>query len=135
MFNLNFHFVLMFFASLNFSSVCLVSLIFLLLYLFVVKFISIYFFFFCTMVVVLVKEVRLVVAVDDLYFGVRNVVFKAKVFNRHGTFDRITNRIMENLDYAYLHCDLLDKATLITISFKVKSSQIHMSSICKTACL
>jgi hypothetical protein len=87
------------------------------------------------MVVVLVKEVRLVVAVDDLYFGVRNVVFKAKVFNRHGTFDRITNRIMENLDYAYLHCDLLDKATLITISFKVKSSQIHMSSICKTACL
>ncbi len=60
---------------------------FLLLYLFVVKFISINFFFFCTMVIVLVKEVQLVVAVNDLYFGVRDVVFKAKVFNRHGTFD------------------------------------------------
>jgi hypothetical protein len=39
------------------------------------------------MVIVLVKEVQLVVAVNDLYFGVRDVVFKAKVFNRHGTFD------------------------------------------------
>jgi len=37
------------------------------------------------MVVILVKEARLVV-VDDLYFGIRDV-FKAKVFNRHGTFD------------------------------------------------
>jgi hypothetical protein len=73
------------------------------------------------MVVVLVKEVRLVVAVDDLYFGVNDVVYKAKVFNRHGTFDQITNRNMENLDYAYLHCDLLNKATLTTISLKVKS--------------
>jgi hypothetical protein len=40
------------------------------------------------MVVIPVKETRLVV-VDDLYFGIRNV-FEAKVFNRHGTFDRIT---------------------------------------------
>jgi len=40
------------------------------------------------MVVILVKEVWLVV-VDDLYFGVKDV-FEAKVFNTHGTFDRIT---------------------------------------------
>ncbi len=71
---------------------------------------------------------------DDLYFGVRDVVFKAKVLNRHGTFDQIANRNMENLDYAYLHCDLLDKATLTPISFKVKSPQIYMSSVCQKTC-
>jgi len=31
------------------------------------------------MLVVLVKEVRLVVAIDDLDFGIRDVVFEAKV--------------------------------------------------------
>ncbi len=63
---------------------------------------------------------------DDLYFAVKDVVFKTKVFNRHGTFDRIANRNMENLDYVYLHCDLLDKATLTPISFQVKSPQINV---------
>jgi len=70
-----------------------------------------------------------------LYFGVRDVVFKAKVLNRHGTFDRITKKNMENLDYAYLHYDLLDKAPLTPISFKVKSPQIYIFSICQKACL
>jgi len=48
------------------------------------------------MVVVLMKEARLVVKVDDLDFKIRDVAFKANVFNRYGTFD---------LGYAYLHCD------------------------------
>jgi hypothetical protein len=39
------------------------------------------------MVVVLVKEARLVVTVDDLDFEIRDVTFEAKVFNRYGTFD------------------------------------------------
>ncbi len=43
----------------------------------------------------------MVVVVDDLYFGVKDFVFKAKVFNMHGTFDWIANRNMKNLDYAY----------------------------------
>ncbi len=47
-------------------------------YLFVVKFMLVIIFF-CTMDVVLVKEVRLVVAVDDLDFEFRNVAFEAKV--------------------------------------------------------
>jgi hypothetical protein len=38
--------------------------------------------------------------------------FKFKVFNRYGTFDRIANKGMEDLAYAYLHYDLLDRATL-----------------------
>jgi hypothetical protein len=41
-------------------------------------------------------------------FGIRNVAFEAKVLNRYNTFDQIANRSMEDLGYAYLHCDLLD---------------------------
>jgi hypothetical protein len=78
------------------------------------------------MVVVQVKEVIFVVAVDDLDFGIKNVAFEAKVLNRYGTFDQIATRNMENSSYAYLHCDLLDKATLITITLRVKSPYIEM---------
>jgi hypothetical protein len=39
------------------------------------------------MVVVIMKEVILVVAVDDLDFRIRDVAFEAKVLNRYGTFD------------------------------------------------
>jgi hypothetical protein len=33
------------------------------------------------------KEGRLIVAIDDLDFEIRDVAFKAKLFNRYGTFD------------------------------------------------
>jgi hypothetical protein len=93
-------------------------------------------FLFSTMVIVLMKETRLVVMVDDLDFGIRDVAFEAKVFNRYGTFDQIANKSMENPSYTYLHCDLLDKAALTTITLKVKSPYIEcMSNICKKACL
>ncbi len=59
-------------------------------------------------------------------FGVKNVAFKAKMFNRYGTFDKITSISMENIGYAYLHCDLLDMAILTTITLKVKSFHIDM---------
>jgi hypothetical protein len=62
----------------------------------------------------------------DLDFGVRNVTFETKVFNRYGTFDQIANRNMEDLGYAYLHCDLLNRATLTIIIFRVKLSHIDM---------
>jgi hypothetical protein len=39
------------------------------------------------MVVGLMKEARLVVTVDDLDFRIKDVAFKANVFNRYGTFD------------------------------------------------
>ncbi len=78
------------------------------------------------MVVVLVKEVQLVVAIDDLDFGIRDVVFEAKVLNRHDTFDQIRNRSVENSVYAYLHCDLLNMVAFTTISLKVKSLHINM---------
>jgi hypothetical protein len=78
------------------------------------------------MAVVLVKKVRLVVAIDELDFGIRDVAFEAKVLNRHGTFDQIRNRSMENSVYAYLHCDLLNIVALTTISLKFKSLYIDM---------
>jgi hypothetical protein len=75
---------------------------------------------------VLVKEVRLVVVMDDLDFKIKNVAFEAKVFNRYDTFDQITNRSMEDPSYAYLHCDLLDRVALTTITLRVKSHHIEM---------
>ncbi len=48
------------------------------------------------MVIVLLKETRLVVVVDDLDFKIKDVSFEAKVFNRYGTFDWIVNKSMED---------------------------------------
>ncbi len=76
--------------------------------------------------IVPMKEVRLVIMVDDLNFKIRDVAFEAKVFNRYGTFDQIANRSMEDLGYAYLHCDLLDRVVLTTITLRVKSPYIKM---------
>jgi hypothetical protein len=53
------------------------------------------------MVIVLVKEVQLVVVINDLDFGVRDVAYEAKVLNRYATLDQITNISMENLGYAF----------------------------------
>jgi hypothetical protein len=78
------------------------------------------------MAIIPMKEIRLVVRVYDLNFSIKNVAFEVKVFNRYGTFDRIANRSMEDLCYAYLHCDLLDMATLTKITSKVKSPYIEM---------
>ncbi len=73
------------------------------------------------------KEIQLIVMMDDLDFGVKNVVCEeAKVFNMYGTFDQIANKSMQDPSYAYLHCDLLERAILITITLKVKSPHIDM---------
>ncbi len=50
------------------------------------------------------KEVRLVVEVDDMDFKIKDATFEGKMFNMHGTFDQIANRSMEDPSY----CDLLD---------------------------
>jgi len=36
------------------------------------------------------------------------------------------NKSMEDLGYAYLHCDLLDMVALITITLRVKSPYIEL---------
>ncbi len=72
------------------------------------------------MVIVPMKEARFIVTVDDLDFRIRDVAFEAKVLNRYGTFDQITNRIMEDPRYAYLHCVLLDRTALTIITLRMK---------------
>ncbi len=72
------------------------------------------------------KEVKSVIAVDDLDFRIRNVAFEAKVLNWYDIFDRIINKSMEDPSYAYLYCDLLNKAILTTITLRVKSPYIKM---------
>jgi hypothetical protein len=54
------------------------------------------------------------------------VTFETKVLNKYRTFDQIANRSMEDPSYAYLHCDLLERATLTTITLRVKSPHIDM---------
>jgi hypothetical protein len=77
------------------------------------------------MVVIPMKEVRLVVVVYDLEFRIRDVAFEAKVFNSLAPLIE-ANKSMEDLGYAYLHCDLLDMVALITITLKVKSPYIEL---------
>jgi hypothetical protein len=84
-----------------------------------------FFSFFYTMVVIPMKEVRLVVVVYDLEFRIRDVAFEAKVFNSLAPLIE-ANKSMEDLGYAYLHCDLLDMVALITITLKVKSPYIEL---------
>jgi hypothetical protein len=78
------------------------------------------------MVIILMKEGTLIVVVNDLDFGIRNVTLEAMVFNRYGTFDQIANRSMEDPSYAYLYCDLLNKIIMTKITLKVKSFHIKM---------
>ncbi len=78
------------------------------------------------MVVVPLKELRLVVVMEGLDFKIKDVAFEAKVFDRYGTFDQIANKSMEDLSYAYLHCDLLNMVALTIITLKMKSPNIKM---------
>jgi hypothetical protein len=63
---------------------------------------------------------------DDLDCEVWHVAFEANIFNRYDTFNHITNKIFKGLGYAYLDCNLLNMATLIIITLKMKSSHIEM---------
>ncbi len=53
-------------------------------------------------------------------------ILELKMFDRYGTFNQITNRSMEYPSHAYLHCDLLNRAALTTITLIVKSLHINM---------
>jgi hypothetical protein len=78
------------------------------------------------MAIIVMKEGRLLVGVDDLDFGVRDVAFEAKLLNKYGTFDQIANRTMEYPSYAYLHCDLLNRVIMRSF-LRVKSPHIEMN--------
>ncbi len=75
---------------------------------------------------IVVQKGRCIVSVDDLDCGVRDVAFESKVLNRHGTHDRIAKKHIDDPSYAYLYCELLDVASLTTITLRVKSLHIHV---------
>ncbi len=58
-----------------------------LFHLFIIKFILVILNLFLHNDCYLVKEVRLIDAVDDLDFEIRDVTFEANVFNNYGIFD------------------------------------------------
>jgi hypothetical protein len=77
--------------------------------------------------VVAMKEGGLPIWMDDLDFGIRDVVFEAKVLNRCNTFDQIVNRTMEDPSYTYLYYDLLDGVAPTMVTLRVKSPHIEMN--------
>jgi hypothetical protein len=79
------------------------------------------------MVVIAMKEGRLLVAVDDSDFKIRDVTFEAKVLNKYNTFDQIVNRTMEDPSYTYLYYDLLDGVAPTMVTLRVKSPHIEMN--------
>jgi hypothetical protein len=79
------------------------------------------------MAVIVMKEGRLLVGVDDLDIGVRDVAFEAKLLNKYGTFDQIVNMTMEYPSHAYLRSDLLNRVILNKIILRVKSPHIEMN--------
>jgi hypothetical protein len=83
------------------------------------------------MVIVPIKETRIIIPVDDLDFRIKDVAFDVKALNRYGTFDQIANRNMEDPNNAYLHCDLLDRAALTIINLKNRFTLNCMNNICK----
>jgi hypothetical protein len=56
------------------------------------------------MVIIIVKKIWLIIAMDDLDFEVKDVAFEANVFNRFGTFYWIPDKNREDWGYAYLQC-------------------------------
>jgi hypothetical protein len=63
---------------------------------------------------------------DDLDCEVWHVVFEANILNSYDTFNHIANTSLEVLGYAYLDYNLLNKATLIIVTLRMKSSHIEM---------
>ncbi len=84
----SFHYVLMFFASL-----CFFKCVFAKSHFSTISFVGCqirfgkFYFPFRVVVVVPMKEARLVVEIDDWDFKIKDVAFESKVFNRHDTFD------------------------------------------------
>jgi len=53
------------------------------------------------------------------------VAFESKVVNQYGTYNRIAKKLIDDPSYTYLYCELLDVASLTTITPRVKSLHIH----------
>lgn len=77
--------------------------------------------FFSTMALPSSKSrARLVVSVDDLTEGTRDVAFEGKILSRYGNWDPT-----KDVKHPYLHCDLLDREGYTTITMSLVRPQIE----------
>ena len=63
---------------------------------------------------------RLVVSVDDITEGSRDVAFEGKILSRYGNWDP-----SKDVKHPYVHCDLLDRAGYTTITVSLVRPQIE----------
>jgi hypothetical protein len=63
---------------------------------------------------------RMVVSVDEIMEGLRDVAFEGKVLNRYGNYD--STKVIE---FKYLHCDLVDRHGFTTVTLSVKEDQVR----------
>jgi hypothetical protein len=68
----------------------------------------------------MVLRPRLVVSIDDINEGSRDVVFESKVMCRYGNWV-----ISKEHKFPYLHCDLIDRAGFTTITVSLKHPKIE----------
>ncbi len=102
-------------------------------HLFIAKSILVSIFF--TMSTIAMKEGRVLIVVDYLYFGIKDVAFEINVLNMYGTFDQNVNDHGKSKLHI-LHYDLLNRTCLTTITLSVKSPHIKcMNNFYTRACM
>ncbi len=74
---------------------------------------------------IVVQKRRQIISVD-LDCGVWDVAFEGKIMNQYGTYDRIAKKLINDLAYTYLYCELLDATSLTKITLRVKCPQNHV---------
>ncbi|KAG0595196.1 hypothetical protein M758_UG148100 [Ceratodon purpureus] len=63
---------------------------------------------------------RMVVSVDEIMEGLRDVAFEGKVLNRYGNYD-----FTKVIEFKYLHCDLVDSQGFTTVTVSVKDEEVR----------
>jgi hypothetical protein len=76
--------------------------------------------------IVVVHKGRRVVGVDDLDIGFCYMAFEGLVLIWYDTFACKTKKMMNDLGYIYLYCELLDWVGLIMITLWVECPHIQM---------
>ncbi|KAG0571959.1 hypothetical protein KC19_VG056600 [Ceratodon purpureus] len=63
---------------------------------------------------------RMVVSVEEIMEGLRDVAFEGKVLNRSRNY--YSTKVIE---FKYLHCDLVDSEGFTTVTLSVKEEQVR----------
>ena len=75
------------------------------------------------------KKKRVVVSVEDLDQGIRDVAFEARIMNCYGTYDRIVAKKLDT-SFQYLYCDLFDRGGFTTMTLMCKNEIISKHEAC-----